>query len=116
MEIGSRGARRPFYVVRFCILTCNRTVITDLLHMNDPEKVAKSDRQPVKQKRSSIAGVNDVWSQDQHNKWGSFGIWLHASIELFSGEINWIKIWWTNSDPRLIVRYYLDMCRKIGGT
>ncbi|KAF8510665.1 hypothetical protein BU17DRAFT_77646 [Hysterangium stoloniferum] len=56
------------------------------------------------------AGINDVWPQDQHDKWGPFGLWLHAGIEAFSSEINWLKVWWTNKNPRLIVKYYLDTC------
>ena len=62
-----------------------------------------------------MAGVNDVWPQDQHDKWGRFGLWLHAGIEAFSGEINWLKIWWTNKNPRLAAKLYLDTCRRIGG-
>ncbi|KAF8236192.1 hypothetical protein L208DRAFT_1126754, partial [Tricholoma matsutake] len=53
--------------------------------------------------------------KDQHDKWGQFGLWLHAGLEVFSGKINWLKIWWTNKNPRLIAKYYIDMCRWIGG-
>ncbi|OAX32928.1 hypothetical protein K503DRAFT_860077 [Rhizopogon vinicolor AM-OR11-026] len=60
------------------------------------------------------AGVNDVWPQDQHDKWMRFGLWLHISLDPFTGWINWLKIWWTNKNPRLIARYYLDCCRKLG--
>ncbi|OAX35793.1 hypothetical protein K503DRAFT_784822 [Rhizopogon vinicolor AM-OR11-026] len=28
--------------------------------------------------------------------------------------IDWPKIWWTNKNPRLNARYYLDCCRKLG--
>ena len=59
--------------------------------------------------------MNDVWPQDQHDKWGRFGLWLHAGLEAFSGEINWMKIWWTNKNPRLVAKFYLDTCRRIGG-
>jgi hypothetical protein len=52
---------------------------------------------------------------NQHDKWGQFGLWLHAGLEAFSGEINWLKIWWTNKNPRLVGRYYIDTCRQIGG-
>jgi hypothetical protein len=73
-------------------------------------------RKAFKRRRFWAAGVNDVWPQDQHDKWGRYGLWLHASLEAFSGEINWIKIWWTNRNPRLIVSYYLETCRKIKGS
>ena len=61
------------------------------------------------------AGINDVWPQDQHDKWGRFGLWLHAGIEAFSGKINWLKVWWTNKNLKLVAKYYLDTCRRIGG-
>ncbi|KAJ7844606.1 hypothetical protein B0H14DRAFT_2358505, partial [Mycena olivaceomarginata] len=28
----------------------------------------------------------------------------------------WMKIWWTNSNPRLILSYYLDRVQALGGT
>lgn len=93
-----------------------RPVISALLHMVEPEAVAQRRRRGFKRRRFWAAGVNDVWPQDQHDKWGRYGLWLHASTEAFSGEINWIKIWHNNRNPRLIVSYYLEACRKIGGT
>jgi hypothetical protein len=90
-------------------------VITELLQNVEPEAVAQHRCHGFKRKRYWAASVNDVWPQDQHDKWGHYSLWLHASIEAFSGGINWIKIWWTNKNPRLIVSYFLEMCRKIGG-
>jgi hypothetical protein len=29
---------------------------------------------------------------------------------------NWMKVWWTNRQPRLIVSYYIEAARKLGGT
>jgi hypothetical protein len=28
---------------------------------------------------------------------------------------NWLKVWWTNKNPRLIAHYYLEAARKLGG-
>lgn len=81
----------------------------------EPEEVAHRRRRGFRRRHFWAAGVNDVWPQDQHDKWGRFGLWLHAGLEAFSGEINWLKIWWTNKNPRLITKYYLDTCRRIGG-
>ena len=83
--------------------------------MVEPEQVVEHHQCGFKQKHFGAAGVN-VWPQDQHNKWGWFGLWLHAGLEAFSGEINWLKIWWTNRNPRLIMKYYIDTCQQIGGT
>ncbi|KAJ7898961.1 hypothetical protein B0H14DRAFT_2220823, partial [Mycena olivaceomarginata] len=43
-----------------------------------------------------------------------FGLSLHSGIEPFIGRIHWKKIWWTNSNPRLILSYYLDTVEELG--
>jgi len=57
----------------------------------------------------------DLITMDQHDKWLRFGLWLHLGLEPFSGRLMWLKIWWTNRNPRLITRYYLEAVRKAGG-
>jgi hypothetical protein len=52
---------------------------------------------------------------DQHDKWKRFGLFLHVATEPFSGHIHWLKVWWTNSNPRLILSYYLDAARMMRG-
>ena len=92
-----------------------RELVSRLLHIVEPEEVIQRRRRGFKRRRFWAAGVNDVWPQDQHDKWGRFGLWLHAGLEAFSGEINWLKIWWTNKNPRLVAKFYLDTCQQIGG-
>jgi hypothetical protein len=89
--------------------------VTQLLKTVEPDEMKQRRRRGFRRHRFWAAGVNDVWPQDQHDKWGRFGLWLHAGLEAFSGEINWIKIWWSNRNPRLVAKYYLDTCRRIGG-
>ena len=55
-------------------------------------------------------GVMDIIKVDQHDKWKCFGLFLHAGLDPFSGHVLWIKIWWTNRDPRLVCSYYLNAC------
>lgn len=53
---------------------------------------------------------------DQHDKWGGhFGLYLHLGLEPTAGEIKWLRIWWNNSNPRLIASYYFDAVRELGG-
>ncbi|KZT61001.1 hypothetical protein CALCODRAFT_428374, partial [Calocera cornea HHB12733] len=61
------------------------------------------------------AGAHERWSMDQHDKWRRFGLFLHVGIENFSNAVLWLKVWWTNSNPRLITRYYLEAASQIGG-
>ena len=91
-----------------------REVISSLLKTMEFEEASLHSRE-LRDQDFWPVGVNDVWPQGQHDKWGRFGLWMHAGIEAFSGEFNWLKIWWTNKSPRLITKYYLDTCRRIGG-
>ena len=52
---------------------------------------------------------------DQHDKWKRFGLWLHIGLDPFPGRIAWLKIWWTNRNPRLVTSYYLNASRAVGG-
>ena len=81
----------------------------------EPDDVEQRRHRRLVRRRFWAAGVNDVWPQDQHDKWGRFGLWLHTGLEAFSGEINWIKIWWTNKNPRLVAGFFIDACRRVGG-
>ncbi|KAG1884748.1 hypothetical protein F4604DRAFT_1878695 [Suillus subluteus] len=89
-------------------------LIAKLLKITEPNAVEARRRGRLKQRRFWCVGVNDVWPQDQHDKWLCFGLWLHISLNPFTGWINWLKVWWTNKNPRPIARYYLDCCRKLG--
>ncbi|KAG1787807.1 aconitase C-terminal domain-containing protein [Suillus variegatus] len=88
-------------------------LIAKLLKITEPTAVEARRRGRLKRRHFWCAGVNDVWPQDQHDKWLRFGLWLHISLDPFTGWINWLKVWWTNKNPRLIARYYLDCCRKL---
>lgn len=58
----------------------------------------------------------DLVCFDQHDKWKRFGLWLHLGMDPYPGRLHWLKIWWTNRNPKLVTRYYLDACRNAGGT
>ncbi|KAI9445613.1 hypothetical protein F5148DRAFT_1254841, partial [Russula earlei] len=58
-----------------------------------------------RRKRFWSAGVMDILTIDQHDKWKWFGLWLHIGLNPFPGHIAWLKIWC----------YYIEAGRKIGG-
>ncbi|KAF8876610.1 hypothetical protein CPB84DRAFT_412719 [Gymnopilus junonius] len=94
----------------------SRKIIEAYLLATEPNEVKKRKGRRFKRKRYYAAGVNDVWAQDQHDKWGhKYGLWFHSSLDTYSSWINWLKVWWTNSNPRLILNYYLTACREMSG-
>jgi len=86
------------------------------LKRTEPNAVKARRHRRFKRRRFHAAGVSNVWCLDQHDKWGPrFGLWLHNCINPFIGFNNWLKVWWTNKNPRLIGSYYLETVRKYGG-
>ncbi|KAF9538452.1 hypothetical protein CPC08DRAFT_651431 [Agrocybe pediades] len=80
----------------------------------EPELVRERKARKLKRRQFWAAGVNDLFAVDQHDKWKKYGLALHAGIDPFPGVIHWVKIWWTNNNPKLIASYYLDAAKKQG--
>ena len=98
------------------ILNQCRDVIMAYLKRSKPDAVKARHHRRFKHRHFYAAGVSDVWCLDQHDKWGPrFGLWLHNCIDPFVGFNNWLKVWWTNKNPRLIASYYLEAVQKYGG-
>ncbi|KAJ7795944.1 hypothetical protein B0H14DRAFT_2391133 [Mycena olivaceomarginata] len=92
-----------------------RSVITAYFAQYEPDLLRQRRANRLKRKHFWSAGVNDILTLDQHDKWKyKFGLALHSCLEPFVGRIQWLKIWWTNSNPRLILSYYLDTVEESG--
>jgi hypothetical protein len=81
----------------------------------EPSAVAAHRQRRFKRKHYWCAGVNDIWCQDQHDKWLRFRLFFHNSVDPFMSYNNWLKVWWTNKNPKLITRYYFEAVCKLGG-
>lgn len=82
----------------------------------EPKLLRERKAGRLKRRRFWAAGVNDMFAVDQHDKWKRFGLALHTGVDPFPGVIHWIKVWWTNSNPKLILSYYLEVVQKTGRT
>ncbi|KZT53342.1 hypothetical protein CALCODRAFT_404512, partial [Calocera cornea HHB12733] len=93
-----------------------RQLVAEYNRLYHQEEVRQRKGHRLKRKNFWTAGVFDVFCFDQHDKWGDkYGLWLHTGVEAFSGAILYINVWFTNSNPRLIFRYYLQAVRNYGG-
>ena len=92
-------------------------MVSGHLQETEPDAVKGRRVRRFHRRKFHAAGVNDVWVQDQHDKpWGPrFGLWLHNNIDPFTGYNNWLKVWWTNKNPRLIAGYYIATVRAYSG-
>ncbi|KAI9058419.1 hypothetical protein FKP32DRAFT_1582018 [Trametes sanguinea] len=91
------------------------SMLFQYFHTVEPEEVQRRKAKKFKRKRFWTAGVNDVWCFDQHDKWLRFGLFFHLGFEPCAGRILYVKVWWTNKNPRLITSYYLNAARHING-
>jgi hypothetical protein len=91
-------------------------VISTYFQKYEPELIQARKANRLKRKRFWAAGVNDIWAVDQHDKWKyKFGLAFHLGTEPVTGCLLWLKVWWTNSNPRLILSYYLEAVLEKGG-
>ncbi|KAJ8084455.1 hypothetical protein PM082_003225 [Marasmius tenuissimus] len=89
--------------------------VADFLREVEKDKVDARKYRTMKRRVYYTAGVMDILSVDQHDKWSKWQLYLHLGVEICSGKLLWITIWWTNRNPRLICSNYLNACRSIGG-
>lgn len=92
-----------------------RDYLAQAFKLVEPEAVHRRKQRRFKRKRFWSAGVMDILCFDQHDKWKSYGLWLHLGMDPFSVRIAWFRIWWTNRNGRLVTSYFIDACRVIGG-
>ncbi|KAG1811978.1 hypothetical protein EV424DRAFT_1593667 [Suillus variegatus] len=94
-------------------ITVPRALILSYMNLHHPEEVLARKSRRLKRSIYWTAGVNDIWVFDQHDKWRRFQLFLHVAIEPFSGRILWLKIWWTNRNPRLIFGWYCNTVQAL---
>lgn len=93
-----------------------RQLIVVYFHVYESKLIQERKAGRLKRLRFWAAGVNDILAVDQHDKWKRFGLALHTGIDPFPGRIHWIKVWWTNSNPKLILSHYLETAEKFQRT
>lgn len=104
------------YISESRCLKAYRKVVRTYFQNYEPELIQARKANRLKRKRFWAAGVNDIWAVDQHDKWKyKFGLALHLGTEPVTGRLLWLKVWWTNSNPRLILSYYLEAVSEAGG-
>ncbi|KAJ7073701.1 hypothetical protein C8F01DRAFT_1467 [Mycena amicta] len=80
--------------------------LLDILKELEPEAVAGRKGARFNRSRFYSAGVMEILSFDQHDKWKRFGLYLHLGMDLYTGYLHWTKIWWTNRNTALFCTAY----------
>ncbi|KAJ7847149.1 hypothetical protein B0H14DRAFT_3867559 [Mycena olivaceomarginata] len=86
--------------------------VADILKQMEPEKVAACYSRRFKHSCFYSAGMMEILSFDQHNKWKYYGLYLHLGMDPYTGRLHWNKIWWMNRNTALVTSYYLGAVRR----
>ncbi|KZV92964.1 hypothetical protein EXIGLDRAFT_613613, partial [Exidia glandulosa HHB12029] len=89
-------------------------VVRQYFDIYEPDAKRARRQNRLKRKRFWAAGVNDIWSFDQHDKWKRFGLLVHLGAEVVSGKLLWLRVWWSNRQTPLLASYYLRAAREHG--
>ena len=80
----------------------------------DPDGVARRSKHRLKRRKYINCGPSYVWHIDGNDKLKPFGFCIHAGIDGFSRKILWLKVSYTNKDPKVVCQYYLDAITTLG--
>ncbi|KAJ7694463.1 hypothetical protein B0H14DRAFT_3120320 [Mycena olivaceomarginata] len=116
-NMGARSlSRSPSTLLRSVSIqvlkTIHRKDVADILKQMEPEKVAARYGRRFKRSRFYSAGVMEILSFDQHDKWKYYGLYLHLGMDPYTGRLHWNKIWWTNRNTAPVTSYYLGAVRR----
>ncbi|KZT31725.1 hypothetical protein SISSUDRAFT_1038243 [Sistotremastrum suecicum HHB10207 ss-3] len=76
-------------------------VVHDYLRDTEPDEVAARKHKKLKRRAFLAEGVFEYWCCDQHDKFKKANLWFHVCVDPYSGYVVWLKVWWTNKNPRL---------------
>ncbi|KAK7019212.1 hypothetical protein VNI00_018140 [Paramarasmius palmivorus] len=100
-------------------IAVTRRVFFEYCAVYEPDLLRQRRRGHGKYKRKNFycAGVMDLIVIDQHDKWKYlFGLALHTGLDPYPNEMLWLKIWWNNNNPMLILSYYITFLKNRGAT
>lgn len=112
-NIGYRSMWQRLNFVYGLHVTQNRT--RQMLRIIDPEGVARRTANRLLRRVYRCPGPNHMIHIDGYDKLKPYGIAIHGAVDGFSRKILWLKAGYSNSNPRLIAKFYLDFIRHING-
>ena len=81
----------------------------------DPRGVKLRQKHRLESREYSVPGPNFIWHMDGCDKLKPYGVCIHGCIDGYSRRIMWLEVAATNKNIRLIVKYFIDCIRQVGG-
>lgn len=84
-----------------------------ILKVLDDEGVQLRSQHRLRRRSYFSRGPNYSIHIDGYDKLKPYGIAIHGCIDGYSRKILWLKAAYTNNDPKIVARYYLDYIKTI---
>ena len=97
-------------------LVVGKENVLELLNILDPAEGKLRTRRRLKWTQYITKGPNHLWHIDGYDKLKPFGFCIHGAIHGFSWWFLWLEVGYTNNDPTVNSRYFVDCVRQLGGT
>jgi len=97
-------------------LVVSRKTVRFALKVLDPTGVESRLRHRLQRRTYKVPGPNYMWHIDGYDKLKPFGFCIHGCIDGYSRRVMWLEVGATNNDPVVVVKYFINCIRQIGGT
>lgn len=96
-------------------LVVKRETVRLLLSVLDPVGVAHRRARKLRRRRYHNPGPNFMWHLDSYDKLKPYGLCINGCVDGFSRHLMWLKVSFTNSDPKVIASYYIETVKERRG-
>lgn len=86
-----------------------------MIRIIDPDGVSRRTAHRLQRRLYMCPGPNHTIHIDGYDKLKPYGIAIHGAVDGFSRKILWLQACYSNNNPRLVVKYYLDFIRRLQG-
>ncbi|KAK3600724.1 hypothetical protein CHS0354_027218 [Potamilus streckersoni] len=86
-----------------------------MLEILDPQGVELRQRRCLRRRQYFSKGPNYCWHIDSNDKLKSYGLCINGCTDGYSRKLIWLKVGRSNSDPKVIAKYFLAAVEEYGG-
>ena len=86
------------------------------MNILDPGEVELRARRRLKRRQCITKGPNHLWLIDGYDKLKLLGFRIHGAIDGCRRRILWLDVGYTDNDPTVISKYFVDCVQQLGGT
>ena len=111
-NFGYRAMHQKLMTMRISV---DRDTVRQILKHADPEGVECRSKKILKRRKYYAKGPNDIWHIDGNDKLKPYGFEIHGCIDGYSRKVLWMRIVYSNKDPRTVIYYYLVTVKNVNG-